>query len=90
MQKLAPATEQFQHFVSNLQESFWWDLSGRTPRRGTSSLKRIRNSREIALRWSMPMSGMTLGAEPAPLLFGCFVTIAFEASHRESRSPSGR
>src|SRR5690349_12986948 len=30
MQKLAPATEQFQHFVSNLQESFWGDLNGRT------------------------------------------------------------
>jgi hypothetical protein len=23
MQKLAPATEQFQHFVSNLRETFW-------------------------------------------------------------------
>ena len=30
MMKLAPATEQFQHFVSNLQESFWGDLNGRT------------------------------------------------------------
>ena len=30
MQKLAPATEQFQHFVSNLQESFWGDLNSRT------------------------------------------------------------
>jgi putative transposase len=30
MQKLAPATEQFQHFVSNLRESFWGDLNGRT------------------------------------------------------------
>jgi putative transposase len=30
MLKLAPATEQFQHFVSNLQESFWGDLNGRT------------------------------------------------------------
>lgn len=30
MQKLAPATEQFQHFVSNLQESFWGDLNRRT------------------------------------------------------------
>ena len=30
MQKLAPATEQFQHFVSNLQESFWGDLNERT------------------------------------------------------------
>ena len=30
MLKLAPATEQFQHFVSNFQESFWGDLNGRT------------------------------------------------------------
>jgi putative transposase len=30
MLKLAPATEQFQHFVSSLQESFWGDLNGRT------------------------------------------------------------
>src|ERR1051325_2928336 len=30
MQKLAPATEQFQHFVSNLRESFWGDLNGKT------------------------------------------------------------
>lgn len=30
MLKLAPATEQFQHFVSNLRESFWVDLNGRT------------------------------------------------------------
>lgn len=30
MLKLAPATEQFQHFVSNLRESFWGDLNGRT------------------------------------------------------------
>lgn len=30
MQKLASTTEQFQHFVSNLQESFWGDLNGRT------------------------------------------------------------
>ena len=30
MQKLAPATEQFQHFVSNLRESFWGDLNERT------------------------------------------------------------
>lgn len=28
--KLAPATEQFRHFVSNLRESFWGDLNGRT------------------------------------------------------------
>jgi putative transposase len=30
MMKLAPATEQFQHFVSNLRESFWGDLNGKT------------------------------------------------------------
>src|SRR5215470_10147778 len=30
MLKLAPATEQFQHFVSNLKESFWGDLNGKT------------------------------------------------------------
>lgn len=30
MLKLAPATEQFQHFVSNLRESFWGDLNGKT------------------------------------------------------------
>ena len=30
MLKLAPATEQSQHFVSNLRESFWGDLNGRT------------------------------------------------------------
>jgi hypothetical protein len=30
MLKLAPATEQFQHFVSNLRESFWGDLNSRT------------------------------------------------------------
>ena len=30
MLKLAPATEQFQHFVSNLRESFWGDLNERT------------------------------------------------------------
>jgi putative transposase len=30
MMKLAPATEQFQHFVSNLRESFWGDLNGQT------------------------------------------------------------
>src|ERR1043165_10037765 len=30
MLKLAPATEQFQHFVSNLRESFWGDLNGHT------------------------------------------------------------
>ena len=30
MQKLAPATEQFQHFVSNLRESFWGDLQSKT------------------------------------------------------------
>src|ERR671912_646798 len=30
MLKLAPATEQFQHFVNNLQESFWGDLNGKT------------------------------------------------------------
>ena len=30
MQKLAPATEQFQHFVSNLRKSFWGDLNSRT------------------------------------------------------------
>jgi transposase-like protein len=30
MLKLAPATEQFQHFINNLQESFWGDLNGRT------------------------------------------------------------
>jgi transposase-like protein len=27
---LAPATEQFQHFLSDLRESFWGDLNGRT------------------------------------------------------------
>jgi putative transposase len=30
MQKLAPATEQFQHFVNNLRESFWGDLNEQT------------------------------------------------------------
>jgi hypothetical protein len=30
MLKLAPATEEFQHFVSNLRESFWGDLNDRT------------------------------------------------------------
>jgi len=30
MLKLAPATEQFQHFVNNLRESFWGDLNGST------------------------------------------------------------
>jgi putative transposase len=30
MMKLAPATEQFQHFVSNLRESFWGELNGLT------------------------------------------------------------
>ena len=30
MLKLAPATEEFQHFVSNLRESFWGDLNSRT------------------------------------------------------------
>ena len=30
MLKLAPATEQFQHFVNNLRESFWGDLNGQT------------------------------------------------------------
>ena len=30
MLKLAPTTEQFQHFVSNLRESFWGDLNGHT------------------------------------------------------------
>ena len=28
--KLALATEQFQHFVSNLRESLWGDLNGKT------------------------------------------------------------
>ena len=30
MLKLAPATEEFQHFMSNLRESFWGDLNGKT------------------------------------------------------------
>ena len=30
MRKLAPITEQFQHFVANLQESFWGDVYGKT------------------------------------------------------------
>ena len=30
MGKLAPITEQFQHFVEDLQESFWGDLYGKT------------------------------------------------------------
>lgn len=30
MLKLAPATEQFQHFVSHLRESFWGDLNSQT------------------------------------------------------------
>ena len=30
MGKLAPITEQFQHFVENLQESFWGDVYGKT------------------------------------------------------------
>jgi putative transposase len=30
MQKLAPTTEHFQHFVSNLRESFWGDLNSKT------------------------------------------------------------
>lgn len=34
MLKLAPATEQFQHFVSNLRESFWATWTGRPGKRG--------------------------------------------------------
>jgi len=30
MKKLAPVTEQFQHFVKDLQESFWGDVYGKT------------------------------------------------------------
>ena len=30
MRKVTPITEQFQHFVEDLQESFWGDLCGRT------------------------------------------------------------
>jgi len=30
MLKLAPATEPFQHFGSNLRKSFWDDLNGQT------------------------------------------------------------
>src|SRR5205085_418299 len=30
MMKLAPATEQFQHFVSNLRENFWGNLNDKT------------------------------------------------------------
>lgn len=45
MQKLAPATEQFQHFVSNLRESFWGDLNRQ--KRGRSSWKQIRSGSEI-------------------------------------------
>src|SRR6202158_6531378 len=30
MAKIIPITEQFQHFVQELQESFWGDLYGRT------------------------------------------------------------
>ena len=29
MGKLTPITEQFQHFVRDLQESFWGDLNGK-------------------------------------------------------------
>ena len=59
MLKLAPATEQFQHFVSNLRE-----LSGRPERAHAGGvaevlLKRIPSGKEIALRWWMLTSGMT-------------------------------
>ena len=30
MRKVTPITEQFQHFVENLQESFWGDGYGKT------------------------------------------------------------
>jgi hypothetical protein len=29
MRKVAPITEQFQHFVQEMQESFWGDLYGK-------------------------------------------------------------
>ena len=31
MAKVIPITEQFQHFVSELKESFWGDLQGQVP-----------------------------------------------------------
>lgn len=30
MKKVTPITEQFQHFVADLRESFWGDLYGKT------------------------------------------------------------
>jgi len=30
MKKLAPVTEEFQHFIEELQESFWGDVYGKT------------------------------------------------------------
>ena len=31
MRKVTPITEQFQHFVEDLKESFWGDLNGKVP-----------------------------------------------------------
>jgi hypothetical protein len=35
MAKIIPITEHFQHFLAEMKESFWGDLSGQTQRRGS-------------------------------------------------------
>jgi hypothetical protein len=50
MAKGTPTTEQFQHFVSTLRESFWGDVYGRRERRGSSFGRRIRLGSAIDLR----------------------------------------
>ncbi len=54
MRKIVPITEQFQHFVEDLKESFWGDLYGRTRAAWKDSLQREserERDRYLGLGW---------------------------------------
>jgi len=55
MAKGTPTTEQFQHFVSNIRESFWGDVYG-TTRLAWQKFWEADSAR--GLQWLMPTSGM--------------------------------
>jgi len=58
MAKVTPITEQYQHFVEELQESFWGDLEARTQRAGQRFFDQLseaqRDQYMVSARYSRP------------------------------------
>jgi hypothetical protein len=57
MAKIIPITEHFQHFLSELQESFWGDLYGQKHGRSFSNCNRSGNATGLRVGAAMSAAG---------------------------------